>query len=907
MRHPDPRSLISSPPPRVFIGMVYRFGCSIVGRGRWQALGIMVLVATLSVGKPAQAQSWAKRQYQNLTARFNGLYYARLRYDEAMQEIHRNHKDDYAQWLPVFVESLDASVASGNSAFEESIKKCSNLIQRKEHSRWVDDGFLLIGQCYYLRREYFDAIETFQYVIKRYKGQPNADHAAAWLVRSYTASGQYGPAQGVFERALENPKAGARSRAMLYLAAAECQLAQKRPVKAAEYLEDALQYPMAAAQRRRTHFLLGQIYLQIESRKAPIHFQKALRGRPDPELRFQCKIKSVTAFTDARSGARNARRILNNLINSKKYFAYRDVLYFELALLDRADKKKLDAEKNLRQSLAYSLEINAQRKKTWLALADACFEQKRYEEARIFYDSLSSNIDKEYPRFKEIRNKQAYLGEMVRHLNTIEVQDSLLELGALPENKLTTRLTKILDEERKEAARIKAKAEDSAKTARSASNTNQWVDPLLLQRTMNNSTVASAGGDWHFYNNQLIGSDYNQFLQIWGKRANADHWRRSAGNQNTMEEGPIGINPASVDSEEDPLMDSLNKLPRTVENLMLRIPRDEASRNKALAAIRKAHLALARLYKDRFGDYRAALPWVENHLERFPGSSTEPEVLYQAFRCYEGLDRRDRRDQSARLLDSLYPESPFTAMIHGKSPANSDSMRMAAETHYRRCYQLYRAGRYDSVVYECKWAKSRFGSDTLMPYFGFLESVSASRKDSTLLFQSLESYASQTAQPSIAYAAQSMLDALFPQKSKARAGSGQADETGRVKDRYEFKGDTMQPHYLVLRMNASVYQKNIEIGVKLSRFAEKNYRRLGVKISYPIYREVEQLVLVKEAPDRLIALQFWQQAKNDSELFRDLPAGSYDWFYVARDDFNKLYKNLSLNDYLILFQREHQP
>jgi hypothetical protein len=326
-----------------------------------------------------------------------------------------------------------------------------------------------------------------------------------------------------------------------------------------------------------------------------------------------------------------------------------------------------------------------------------------------------------------------------------------------------------------------------------------------------------------------------------------------------------------------------------------------------LSAVRKAHLALARLYKDRFGDFRAALPWVENHLERFPGTSTEPEVLYQAFRCYEGLKRLDRRDQSARLLDSLYPESPFTAMIHGKASASSDSLRLAAEAHYRRCYRLYVSGRYDSVVYECKWAKSRFGSDTLMPYFGFLETVSASRKDSTRLLQSLESYASQTAQPALAVAAQSMLDALFPEKSKGRANSGPDNETSRVKDRYEFKGDSLQPHYLVLRMNASVYEKHIEIGVKMSRFAERNYRRLGVKISYPVYREVEQLVLVKEAPDRLSALQFWQYAKADAELFRDLPPGSFDWFYVARDDFNKLYKNLSLNDYLILFQREHQP
>lgn len=164
MHHPDPCSLNAPLPSRAATGLDRRFA-----QGHPWFLGLVVLMFLLQTGPSAQAQSWTKRQYQNITARFNGLYYARLRYDEAMQEIHRNHKDDYAQWLPVFVESLDASVASGNSAFEESIKKCSNLIQRKEHSRWVDDGFLLIGQCYYLRRDYFDAIEAFQYVIKSTK------------------------------------------------------------------------------------------------------------------------------------------------------------------------------------------------------------------------------------------------------------------------------------------------------------------------------------------------------------------------------------------------------------------------------------------------------------------------------------------------------------------------------------------------------------------------------------------------------------------------------------------------------------------------------------------------------------------------------------------------------------------
>ncbi|MFM7701478.1 MAG: hypothetical protein ACKO7V_11940, partial [Bacteroidota bacterium] len=92
-----------------------------------------------------QSQSLVKRQYHNITARFNGLYYAKLKHREAMEEIMLAHKDDYAQNLPVFVVSLDAAVSSGASSFEESIKKCSNVIQRKEYSRWIDESFLLIG------------------------------------------------------------------------------------------------------------------------------------------------------------------------------------------------------------------------------------------------------------------------------------------------------------------------------------------------------------------------------------------------------------------------------------------------------------------------------------------------------------------------------------------------------------------------------------------------------------------------------------------------------------------------------------------------------------------------------------------------------------------------------------------
>jgi len=854
-----------------------------------------------------QSQSWVKRQYHNVTARFNGLYYAKLKHREAMEEIMLAHKDDYAQNLPVFVVSLDAAVSSGASSFEESIKKCSNVIQRKEHSRWVDESFLLIGECYYLRRNFFDAIETFQYINTKFKGSPEADLASAWLVRSYTSTKQHSRAQAVVDRALESKKFSPEHKGWLYLAAAESQLAQNRFQKASEYLELALKCRLPRAQRRRTAFLLGQIYLDIESRKAPAHFRSALKMRPEPEMSFQCKIRMASAYTDIREGNLKAQRILLKLAKSKKYFAYRDVLYYELAQIDQDRKDNKSMLSNLRKSLEYSSEINAQRKKTWIAFADYYFNAKNYPKAQMFFDSLGQNTDKDHPRFKEIKNKQNYLGELVKNMQLIELQDSLLELGAMDENRLIARIDRILDEERQEAAREKARQADSIKAAANAASTSpQFIDPMLMQRTMMSAPTANAGGDWHFYNNQILGADLNQFMQLWGKRENKDHWRRSTKGQNDEGEAQAGSGPSEEVSAEQALADSLAKLPRTRETLLQQIPRDEVSRTRSLDLVRKAHVALAKGYKDRFSDYPASLGWLSKHLKRFPGAVSEPEAMYQSYLCYDLTGKVAEKEKMRQLLDSLYPESSYTKLMNGSYTANADSMHEAADLHYRECYRLYSMEMYDSVIFQCKMAKARFGSDTLMPYFGFLETVSAARKDTSLLIQGLEAFTNRPDAGQVAYAARDLLEVLRPTATKGPGGGPSKNEPGgKVKDRYEFKPDSLQPHYLILRMDASVYKKNIEIGVKLTRFAEKNFQRFGLKMSYPLYKEVEQMILLRELPDLAIAKQFWREALADKDLFSNLQKDQYDWFYASKENYGKLYKNLSLIDYLNYFSETH--
>lgn len=869
---------------------------------------IFLVLATLGP-KPSIAQSWVKRQYHNVTARFNGLYYAKLRHREAMEEIMLAHKDDYAQYLPIFIVSLDAAVSSGASSFEESIKKCSNVIQRKEHSRWIDQSFLLIGECYYLRRNYFDAIETFQYVNTKFKGSHEADLASSWLIRCYTSTKQYSRGQAVLDRALESKKFADKHQSFLYLAAAESQMAQSKLQKCAEYLEIALEHTLNRNQKRRVHYLLGQIYLEIESRKAPIHFRKVLRMRPEPEMNFQCKIRMATAYTDIREGKLKAQKILVKLTRSKKYFAYRDILFYELAKIDKDRNDIKSMLGNLKKSIESSPEINAQRKKTWLSFADYYFEIKNYAKAQLFFDSLGQNIDKDHPRFKEIKNKQNYLGDLVKNMQLVAMQDSLLELGAMEESRLIARIDRILENERQEALREQARQADSVKAAANAATISpQFIDPMLMQRNMMSAPTANAGGEWHFYNNQILGADLNQFMQLWGKRENKDHWRRSARGQSEESSDATVSGQAEELTPEQVIADSIAKLPRTRETLLQQIPRDENSRNRCLDLLRKAHLALAKGYKDRFLDYTASLNWLGKHLNRFPRSISEPEVLYQSYLCYDLLGKSVEKEKCRQILDSLYPESSYAKLLSGTFISNSDSLHEAADLHYRKCYMLFSAEQYDSVIYQCKLAKTRFGSDTLMPYFGFLETVSAARKDTALLIQGLEAFAGRSDAGQVAVAATNMLEVLRPSKGKGRGGDLRSeDQANKVADLYDFKPDSSKPHYLILRMDASDYKKNIEIGVKLARFAEKNFQRYSLKISYPIYREVEQLILLRELPDQVTAKQFWREAMADKELFNNLPKDRFNWFYASKENYGILYKNLSLNDYLSSFHLKNSP
>jgi hypothetical protein len=157
-------------------------------------LGVAIATLVLLLGCSTKKNKFPNRAYHNLNARFNGFYWAREALKEGVLKLDKSHVDDYSRILPFYRYADEKAAFSNNSHWDRAITKTSTviakhsmLIKGKEHCRWIDENYLVLGQGHYFKRDYFEAIDVFEYVVKKYKDNPSKYLALLWLIKTYNA------------------------------------------------------------------------------------------------------------------------------------------------------------------------------------------------------------------------------------------------------------------------------------------------------------------------------------------------------------------------------------------------------------------------------------------------------------------------------------------------------------------------------------------------------------------------------------------------------------------------------------------------------------------------------------------------------------------------------------------------
>jgi TolA-binding protein len=825
-----------------------------------------------------------KKFYHNTTAHFNGYFNALTKYEEAMQDIRNQHKDDFQEVIPVYVYGSPAAAANFYPQFDEVIKKCSNVIQNHDISKWIDDCFLLIGKAYFMKREYFEAIESFQYVYTRWKREPIADEALLWLIRAYTASGQYAKAQGGIDLVISSKGFPEKYKGELQALRAELYITQKRYDQAVEPLLQVQKYKFPRYQQARFHFILGQIYTKSNQRLAGGEYRASLKRKPYYEMQFQARMNLARLYDGKNVTAKQAKAQLKRLLKDEKNKDYFDEIYYELAMLAFKDRNTELGISYLKSSTASSTKNTRQKAKSYLALAELYFKQTEYVTSQAYYDSTFSVLDKEHPKYKEVQGKKDYLGELVKNLDVIAEQDSLLKLAALPESQLNKIIDKAIKEERRK--------KDQERFEKENANSN----PVMPGQSPGSNRGGGLGGgsEWYFYNQQAAGMGYSQFLQQWGNRELSDNWRRSK-KEKALSDGGAGGGSGEFDFDES--LDEADPRAR----YLARIPRSEENKLKSKALIQEALFNLGAIYREKLDDYGKSIGYYEELLKSYPGYEKEDEAMYRLGLVHELVNAIDKKTQVHNRLTSEYPESNYTKLL--LNPASlSDSTEsgidnQACEKLYDATFAAYRRGDLTKVVAQTEEAISKYPGHALMPNFEFMAAMCKGQAaDTAAMVSALTALVARYPEHEVSKLAQELVEMMDPRKRDELLGNVEKEI---------FKKKPEEAHYYVLAIELRVFSQNKEIQLKLANFNDTNFRNNKMRITNMLYGKEYQLLVVRELPNERKGLEYLAVVKANNELLKGLPEGKYLSFIAAKDNFNDLYKNNQLREYMLFFDKNY--
>jgi hypothetical protein len=141
---------------------------------------------------------------QNLTARYNYIYNAKLVLLNHQAELNETYRDNYDQILPVYlgpeVDNTQLNSSLNIKGMDEIIKKSQVIILEKSFSNYLDDAYILLGKANFFNGNYFTASEYLDYTSKAYRTNINSyAEALTWKARSLMQTNRLSSANTVLD------------------------------------------------------------------------------------------------------------------------------------------------------------------------------------------------------------------------------------------------------------------------------------------------------------------------------------------------------------------------------------------------------------------------------------------------------------------------------------------------------------------------------------------------------------------------------------------------------------------------------------------------------------------------------------------------------------------------------------
>lgn len=844
--------------------------------------GVLLLLAGCSV----EQNTITSNIFHNVTAQYNGYYYAREKALEVEKLIAKTLDDDPTEILRLFAGLDTTNAKTYVKDTEEIIKMASISIQRHPNSKWVDDNYIMVGLARLYACDFQNAILTFKFVNTKSPSPDTRHTALLHLLRTFTEQGDYERADEVF-RFLEKEKLSKENSKKLFLEKAYLYQLRHDYNNMVQNLSLADSLLVRKDRKGRIYFIIGQVYQKLGFNAEAYNFyRKCLTTNPEYEIDFYARLNmaQVANIQDKRD-SKLVRKQFEKLLADAKNQEFKDKIYFEYGEFER--KQGFVPEAIVKYKLAAhagtSKRIQGQ---SFLRIGQLNFDSlKKYSQAKLYYDSAIMTLPKEFENYNAIKKRQEVLGQFVTYTETITVNDSLLRLSAMDTTLLRKQLDSAFAARDKKIASAKKRKKRSDSGSGSSSNQNSAFNN-------NESTTTS---DWYFGNSALVASGQTEFQRIWGTIPLEDNWRRS-NKSNVISDRPVAeTKPVEVTAKPTPVAESapVTKVDEAGK-LLKSLPYTEKQKSELLAKIENAYFKLGDLYYFNLEDRLNAADSYQKLLDRFPESELEAESLYKLYLIYKETDPV-KAAMYADLLKKEHPNSTFAKILINPNYLKETSV--AAEKQkliYKEAYALFQKNNLRAAQDKVEQAV-QVGETNFTPQLELLKVLITGRTEDVAKYQfELESFIKKYPNEPIKAYAEELLAS-----SKALL-----DKLERAKG-IQYSTTTTGPHYFVVVYKSSDRITN-PVADALDQFNSGQWKNLKLTTSNLALTDDKTLTMTVEFADRETALSYFD--KFLAQLANAKPFSNYKFynFVITKDNFQTFYRTKALDEYLTFFDRNYQ-
>ncbi|HNP07423.1 MAG TPA: tetratricopeptide repeat protein [Cyclobacteriaceae bacterium] len=833
------------------------------------------------VGCSSEQTTVTSNLYHNLTAHYNGYYYAREKITEVEQTIQQSLDDDHNQILRLYPK-LDTTLAKTyEKDTEEAIKMASLSIQRHPNSKWVYPNYIMVGLARMYDCDFVNAVQTFKYVNTKSKDINTRHQALLNLIRAFTENEEYEKAEEAF-RFLEKEPLSKPNAKKLYLEKAYYYQVLSDYNNMVRNLTLADSLLGKQDQRGRIYFIIGQVYQKLGfGSEAYNYYRKCIATNPAYEIDFYARLNmaQVARLDDTRD-IKTVRKQFEKMLADAKNQEFRDKIYFELAKFELKQGNLAEAITNY----TYAAHAGSNKRiqgSAYLQLGQIHFDSlKKYSIAKNYYDSAVSALPPDFENLDNIKKRQEVLGDFAKYTETILWQDSLLLMASMDSLTLRAQLDSVIASRKSIEEAVKKKKRRS----QGSTNTNQ-NNPFFLE---DSNTTA----DWYFGNLSAVGAGQIEFSRIWGNIPLEDNWRRSNKSSVIVDEIKQVTN---VEESEDVIETAENeKSTDEAGKIFSQLPLTESAKAKALAKIEDAYFNLGDLYYLKLNEKSNASNSYTTLLDRFPDSEFEPEVLYKLYLIHTEMKNDIGESYYNRLINN-HPNSSFAKLL--LNPNYLKETSVAAEKQkeiYKDAYKDFENGRSQDSQEKLNQAFA-LGETSFTPQLELLKILITGKTEDITRYQAeLETFLGKNPDGPLNTYAKSLL-------STSKSLQEKFEKSRNIRYVNSLQG----PHYFVIS-HLQLSKMSDLLSATLDEFIRKERKGNALKTSTLILNEKYILTMVGKFPDPLSAVEFLDKFHNQTLRDNTLSSYKFDIFVITKENSDILYRTKALDEYLTFFDRNYK-